>query len=92
MQIQDQLPYMEPDFWYYPVRQSLGATPADGRASRGRGGDVPRGADRRAEQRLGAVGPDGSAEGRGDQAAAEQTARLFDKAWAGSAPPDLARL
>ena len=23
--IQDRLPYMEPPFWYYPVRQSLGA-------------------------------------------------------------------
>ena len=28
----------------------------------------------------------------GDQAAAEQTAKLFDQAWAGGAPPDLARL
>jgi tetratricopeptide (TPR) repeat protein len=25
-QIQDALPYMEPSFWYYPVRQSLAAT------------------------------------------------------------------
>ncbi|MGH8856012.1 MAG: tetratricopeptide repeat protein, partial [Telluria sp.] len=23
--VQDQLPYMEPPHWYYPVRQSLGA-------------------------------------------------------------------
>ena len=23
--IEDKLPYMEPPFWYYPVRQSLGA-------------------------------------------------------------------
>jgi tetratricopeptide (TPR) repeat protein len=23
--LQDQLPYMEPPYWYYPVRQSLGA-------------------------------------------------------------------
>jgi tetratricopeptide (TPR) repeat protein len=26
VQIQDTLPYMEPNFWYYPVRQSLAAT------------------------------------------------------------------
>jgi tetratricopeptide (TPR) repeat protein len=26
VQIQDALPYMEPEFWYYPTRQSLGAT------------------------------------------------------------------
>src|SRR5262245_64466930 len=26
VQIEDSLPYMEPNYWYYPVRQSLGAT------------------------------------------------------------------
>ena len=26
VQIQDALPYMEPEYWYYPVRQSLGAS------------------------------------------------------------------
>ena len=25
IQYQDDLPYMEPPYWYYPVRQSLGA-------------------------------------------------------------------
>jgi tetratricopeptide (TPR) repeat protein len=25
VEIQDGLPYMEPPYWYYPVRQSLGA-------------------------------------------------------------------
>ncbi|UCF75226.1 MAG: tetratricopeptide repeat protein [Betaproteobacteria bacterium] len=25
MKIQDELPYMEPPYWYFPVRQSLGA-------------------------------------------------------------------
>ena len=25
VQIQDSLPYLEPEYWYYPVRQSLGA-------------------------------------------------------------------
>ena len=25
IRIQDSLPYMEPPYWYYPVRQSLGA-------------------------------------------------------------------
>ena len=24
--MQDSLPYMEPAYWYYPVKQSLGAT------------------------------------------------------------------
>jgi tetratricopeptide (TPR) repeat protein len=26
VQIQDGLPYLEPEYWYYPIRQSLGAT------------------------------------------------------------------
>jgi tetratricopeptide (TPR) repeat protein len=26
VRIQDSLPYLEPEYWYYPVRQSLGAT------------------------------------------------------------------
>jgi tetratricopeptide (TPR) repeat protein len=26
VQIQDSLPYLEPEYWYYPIRQSLGAT------------------------------------------------------------------
>ena len=25
VQLEDEMPYMEPPFWYYPVRQSLGA-------------------------------------------------------------------
>ena len=57
-QIQEALPYMEPEYWYYPVRQSLGATPAHGRTRRGGGDDVPGGSDRGPEQRLGAVRPD----------------------------------
>ena len=33
VEIEDALPYMEPPYWYYPVRQSLGAALlADGRA------------------------------------------------------------
>ncbi|MGH6919122.1 MAG: hypothetical protein ACREJ0_15625, partial [Geminicoccaceae bacterium] len=92
VQIQDSLAYLEPPFWYYPVRQSLGAAllmagrPADA-------ADVLR-------QSLVAAPNNGWAlyglmeaqKAQGDDVAAAVTATLFGKAWAGSAPPDLARL
>ena len=50
--LQDALPYTEPPFWYYPVRQSLGAALLQaGRLARG-GGAVPPRAQARAQQRL----------------------------------------
>jgi tetratricopeptide (TPR) repeat protein len=91
VQIQDSLAYLEPPFWYYPVRQSLGAAllmagrPADAE-------DVLR-------QSLIETPNNGWAlyglmeaqKAQNDPAAAE-TEKLFDKAWAGKSAPDLARL
>ncbi len=92
VQIQDLLAYMEPPYWYYPVRQSLGAA----LLMAGR-------ADEAAvvfEKSLIAAPNNGWAlygltaaqEAAGDQAGAALTAKLFERAWAGSAPPELARL
>jgi predicted Zn-dependent protease len=92
VQIQDSLAYLEPPFWYYPVRQSLGAAllmagrPADA-------ADVLR-------ESLVHVPNNGWAlyglmeaqKAQGDDTAAAVTKQLFDSAWAGDAPPDLARL
>ena len=92
VQIQDRLPYMEPNFWYYPVRQSLAAT----QLMAGRAEDAAetfRAALIDAPNNGWALwGLMEAQKAAGDQAAAEQTAKLFDQAWAGSAPPDLARL
>ena len=54
--IQDGLPYMEPPYWYYPVRQSLGAVllQATGRRRRKH---VPRVVAPASAQRLGALRP-----------------------------------
>jgi tetratricopeptide (TPR) repeat protein len=91
-QIQDSLPYMEPEYWYYPVRQSLGgALLAAGRA-----------ADAEAVFRKSLIevpnngwalyGLMQAYQAQGDQTARVETEKLFEKAWAGSAPPDLGRL
>jgi tetratricopeptide (TPR) repeat protein len=92
VQIQDSLAYLEPPFWYYPVRQSLGAVllmagrPADA-------ADVLR-------QSLVAAPNNGWAlyglmeaqKAQGDDVAAAATEQLFENAWAGKGRPELARL
>jgi tetratricopeptide (TPR) repeat protein len=92
VQIQDSLAYLEPPFWYYPVRQSLGAA----LLMAGRAAD----AEEVLRQSLVDAPNNGWAlyglmeaqKAQGDTAAAVVTEKLFDKAWAGEAPPDLARL
>jgi tetratricopeptide (TPR) repeat protein len=92
VQIQDSLAYLEPPFWYYPVRQSLGAALLmAGRAAE---------AEEVLRQSLVDAPNNGWAlyglmeaqKAQGDDAAAAVTEELFGKAWAGEAPPDLARL
>ena len=92
VQIQDSLPYMEPEYWYYPVRQSLGAALlAAGRA-----------ADAETVFRQGLIDAPNNGwalyglmqayDAQGDRLAKAEAEKLFTNAWAGSAPPDLARL
>jgi tetratricopeptide (TPR) repeat protein len=92
VQIQDSLAYLEPPFWYYPVRQSLGAALLmAGRAAE---------AEEVLRQSLIDAPNNGWAlyglmeaqRAQGDDAAAAATEKLFGRAWAGKAPPDLARL
>ena len=89
---QDVLAYMEPPYWYYPTRQSLGlALLRAGKAQEAVAAlrhsliDAPNNgwalyvlAD--------------AASKAGDAAGAAEYRKLFDKAWAGAAPPDLDRL
>jgi tetratricopeptide (TPR) repeat protein len=92
VQIQDSLAYLEPPFWYYPVRQSLGAA----LLMAGRAED----AEEVLRRSLVDAPNNGWAlyglmqaqKAQGDVAAAAITADLFGKAWAGAIPPDLARL
>jgi hypothetical protein len=90
--IQSTIQYTEPPFWWYPVRQTLGAALLmDGQAER-------------AEQQFFATlveNPDdawaywGLAEARaarGDAVGAEAARALFERAWLGDEPPSLDRL
>jgi tetratricopeptide (TPR) repeat protein len=92
VQIQDSLAYLEPPFWYYPVRQSLGAA----LLMAGRAAD----AEEVLRQSLVDAPNNGWAlyglmeaqAAQGDDVAAKITSELFERAWAGAAPPDLARI
>jgi tetratricopeptide (TPR) repeat protein len=92
VQIQDSLFYLEPPFWYYPVRQSLGAAlimagrPADAE-------DVLRQSLIDAPNNGWALyGLMEAQKAQGDDMAAAETAKLFDAAWAGKQAPELGRL
>lgn len=91
--IQDSLPYLEPPYWYYPVRQSLGgALLAAGRAAEAERAfwrsllDFP-------QNGWALAGLTEAHRAQGDEAAAAVTETLFRRAWAGDpAGPDLAQL
>jgi tetratricopeptide (TPR) repeat protein len=81
--VQDRLPYMEPPFWYYPVRQSLGAALLQaGKAQE---------AERAFEQSLQQFPKNGWAlygllqaqQAQGKSAVAQATEQRFKQAWAG---------
>jgi tetratricopeptide (TPR) repeat protein len=92
VQIQDSLPYLEPPFWYYPVRQSLGAALLmAGRAEEA--AEVLRRSLVEAPNNGWALyGLMQAQQALGDDLAAAVTGKLFDNAWGGDDPPDLARL
>lgn len=91
--LQDALPYMEPPYWYYPVRQSLGATLLQaGKAAEAE--QVLKESLMQAPNNAYALhGLMQAQEALGDQAGAAATKARFTKAWAGgTAMPSLARL
>jgi len=88
-EIQDTIPYTEPPYWYYPVRQSLGAAllaagDADGAVEAFRQSlfDAP-------DNGYALFGLAEAERARGNDAAAEAAERAFAAAWAGEAMPDL---
>jgi tetratricopeptide (TPR) repeat protein len=90
--IQDTLPYMEPAYWYYPMRQSLGAAQLmAGQAEQA--AETFQAALIEAPNNAWALwGLTQAQDKQGDRAAAEQSARLFERAWAGDETPTLERL
>jgi len=91
-QIQDQLPYMEPPFWYYPLHQALGATLlAQGKS------EEAEAAFREALKRSpnngwAAAGLLRAAEARHDARTAEEAKALMQKNWFGEGMPSLEQL
>jgi tetratricopeptide (TPR) repeat protein len=81
--LQDGLAYMEPPYWYYPVRQSLGAALlAAGRPAEAE--EAFRAALRRAPNNGWALfGLAQAAKARGDGAAAREAEARLDKVWVG---------
>ncbi|WP_051328945.1 tetratricopeptide repeat protein [Geminicoccus roseus] len=90
--LQDGLPYMEPPYWYYPVRQSLGAALLEaGRPKEAI--DMLETALEDAPNNAYALEALAQAyRATGDQAAADQARERFQAAWAGAEPPDLRRI
>jgi predicted Zn-dependent protease len=83
---------MEPEYWYYPVRQSLGAALlASGRAADAE--QVFRASLIEAPNNAWALyGLMQAYQAQGDEVGRAETEKLFTRAWAGREPPDLARL
>ena len=91
-EIQDRLPYMEPPFWYYPVRQSLGtALLAQGRHEEAAA--AFRAALRHTPNNgWAAAGLLRADEARQDGATAEEARAMLQRSWFGGAPPAPERL
>jgi len=90
--IEDSLAYMEPPYWYYPVRQSLGSV----RLRQGRLDE----AEKAFRESLARVRGSGWAlaglaetyRRKGDAKAEAATRKAYERAWFGSKAPDIAKL
>jgi tetratricopeptide (TPR) repeat protein len=82
-QSQDSIPYMEPPFWYYPVRQSLGAA----LLSAGKADDAEKqfraALERERSSAWALFGLKAAAEAKGDSAEARKADEALSKAWRG---------
>lgn len=90
--VQDSLPYMEPPFWFYPVRQSLGAVLLDqGKAAEAE--DVFRASlDDMAGNGWALYGLLRAQQAQGDTKGAAETQARLDQAWLADQPPQLGEL
>jgi predicted Zn-dependent protease len=90
--IEDRLPYMEPPFWYYPVRQSLAAA----QLAAGRAGDAAQtfrdSLVRTPNNAYALHGLAAALRAAGQPDAAAEAEARFRAAWSGEGEPDLATL
>lgn len=90
--VEDELAYMEPPYWYYPIRQSLGSVYL-------RQGKLDA-AETALRESLARVRSNGWAlaglaevyKRKGDAKAEASARQAYERAWLGSAAPDIARL
>ena len=91
--IQDTLPYMEPPYWYYPVRQTLAAVLLESGQPAEAAQEFQTSLIDAPNNAWALFGLMKAQEALNDQAAAKVTQALFEKAWAGGPElPELAQL
>ena len=83
VEIQDALPYMEPPFWYYPVRQSLGAALLEAGRAEEAEGVFQEGLDKSPNNAWLLYGLGRAQTARGAAEAAATTKKRFEAAWQG---------
>ncbi len=88
-ELQDSLAYTEPPYWYFPVRQSLGAALLMAEKTDEAIQVLRESLVRVPNNGWALYGLMKAYEAKGDLFAASHTRELFEKAWAGEAPPDL---
>jgi tetratricopeptide (TPR) repeat protein len=87
---EDTIPYMEPPFWYYPVRQSLGAALLKNGQPKEAEKEFNAALERARSSAWALYGLEQAAKARGDAPAQSKAAAEFVKAWRGS--PELLNL
>ena len=91
--LQDGLPYMEPPYWYYPVRQTLAAALLEAGRAEEAAATFQASLIEAPNNALALHGLMLAQEKLGDAAGAAATRARFEQAWAGGAvPPELAQL
>lgn len=90
--LEDKLPYSEPPYWYYPVRQSLGAVLLEAGRLEDAESAFRTSLMRTPNSGWALYGLAVAHARQGRQGAAAEVRERFARAWAGDAAPDLARL
>jgi tetratricopeptide (TPR) repeat protein len=83
--VEDSIPYMEPPYWYYPVRQSLGAALLKAGRAEEAAEQFRAALDRSRKSAWALFGLREAAKAAGDAATEEQAAGAFAKSWRGDA-------
>ena len=92
VEIEDALPYTEPPYWYYPVRQTLGAVLLQGGEADQAREVFQQALIRSPNNGWALYGLMEAYRALGDDFAASHTRELFEAAWMGEGPPDIGAL